>query len=359
MSEALAKIGSFIKQERTDQGLSVKDLADKSRVSYTNIINIEEGIRDELPEDACLNGFIKILLKTLKIEDQDLVLANYQESLSSQAFVNLNNAGHEVNSEKSKVERGQTIKRIGKVFILFFLVVLVFGFILKNCSKKISDVESSKIVKPESLIDKAKKISGDSDEVKISEEDLLINKKKTEKAKKEAEAKLKKQNELKKKNEQLEKEELKKKAELKKKEELKKQAELKKEGELKAKEEAKKKELAKQEQIANLEKVKNSKSVKLKFEIVDNAWFQLISVDTGKVLYEGDVFPNFGRHQFEFSDKYGFVLASGNAAAFKVKDSSKEYVLGEKNQLIKWFYPNSAKSIYYQRREAEKQKESN
>ncbi len=300
MSEALAKIGAFIKQERTDQGLSVKDLADKSRVSYSNIINIEEGIRDELPEDACLNGFIKILLKTLKIEDQDLVLADYQESLSSQAFVNLNNAGHEVNTEKSKVQRGQTIKRITKLFILFSLVVLVFGFILKNCSKKISDIESTKIVQPESLIDIASKLPKSTDELKMSENDLLKEK-------------------------------------------------------LKAQEKAKKQELAKQEQFEN----KNSKSVSLKFEIIDNAWFQLISVDTGKVLYEGDVFPNFGKHQFEFSDKYGFVLASGNAAAFKIKDSSREYVLGEKNQLIKWFYPTSAKDVYYQRRESETMKESN
>lgn len=300
MSEALAKIGAFIKQERTDQGLSVKDLADKSRVSYSNIINIEEGIRDELPEDACLNGFIKILLKTLKIEDQDLVLADYQESLSSQVFVNLNNAGHEVNTEKSKVQRGQTIKRITKLFILFSLVVLVFGFILKNCSKKISNIESTKIVQPESLIDIASKLPKSTDELKMSENDLLKEK-------------------------------------------------------LKAQEKAKKQELAKQEQFEN----KNSKSVSLKFEIIDNAWFQLISVDTGKVLYEGDVFPNFGKHQFEFSDKYGFVLASGNAAAFKIKDSSREYVLGEKNQLIKWFYPTSAKDVYYQRRESETMKESN
>lgn len=300
MSEALAKIGAFIKQERTDQGLSVKDLADKSRVSYSNIINIEEGIRDELPEDACLNGFIKILLKTLKIEDQDLVLADYQESLSSQVFVNLNNAGHEVNTEKSNVQRGQTIKRITKLFILFSLVVLVFGFILKNCSKKISDIESTKIVQPESLIDIASKLPKSTDELKMSENDLLKEK-------------------------------------------------------LKAQEKAKKQELAKQEQFEN----KNSKSVSLKFEIIDNAWFQLISVDTGKVLYEGDVFPNFGKHQFEFSDKYGFVLASGNAAAFKIKDSSREYVLGEKNQLIKWFYPTSAKDVYYQRRESETMKESN
>ena len=125
MSEALAKIGSFIKEVRTEQDLSVKDLADKSRVSYTNIINIEEGIRDELPEDACLNGFIKILLKTLKVEEQQTVLGEYQESLASQSFINLNNAGNELNPEKSKTERGQTIKRIAKLFTLFFLVVLV------------------------------------------------------------------------------------------------------------------------------------------------------------------------------------------------------------------------------------------
>ena len=61
MSEALTKIGSLIKNKRTELGLSVKDLSEKSRVGYSNIINIEEGIRDELPEDACLNGFLKII----------------------------------------------------------------------------------------------------------------------------------------------------------------------------------------------------------------------------------------------------------------------------------------------------------
>ena len=343
MSEALAKIGSLIKEARSDQGLSVKDLSDKSRVGYTNIINIEEGIRDELPEDACLNGFLKILLKTLKIEDANNILSDYSSNLSEQSFVNLSNSGKEVSPELTKLKRVSTLKNILKVLGFLFILVLSFGFFLKNCSQKISNTASLKtptLKIPDKETgknqSKAKEKTKESNKASnLIEQKAQNNKAKAEK--KNIESKKKKVEKAKEIQKAASKEIAEKKIE-------------------KTLKEIKKEDIKKPEPKKEIKPVipVTKGKVKLNFEIVDTAWFQIISVDTGKVLYEGDVFPNFGQSSFSFADKYGFVLASGNAAAFKIKDKSKDYVLGGKDQLIKWYYPASAKDIYYQRRASER-----
>ena len=56
--------------------------------------------------------------------------------------------------------------------------------------------------------------------------------------------------------------------------------------------------------------------------------------------------PTREPNQFKFRDDTGFVLASGNAAAFEVNTGEGPYLLGESGELIKWYYPRSAKKVY-------------
>jgi cytoskeletal protein RodZ len=284
MSEALTKIGSLIKNKRTELGLSVKDLSEKSRVGYSNIINIEEGIRDELPEDACLNGFLKILLKTLKLDNYDKLLIDYNLARESQEFINLSNSGRHIKKfpEKNNIQNKLDSKKLVYLLVAFVFFVTVSNSFLQNASRVKQEKNDATAIQEKALNKQIKK------KLKKTEKEVITENK----------------------------------------------VEL----------DAKKEELL------------NSTSTglrKLSIKVTDAAWLQVISADTGKVIFEGDVKPNSSN--LEFSDKQGFVLSSGNAGALELKADNEELqAIGKKDELVKWYYPDSAKEAY-QRSRTEKE----
>jgi cytoskeletal protein RodZ len=284
MSEALTKIGSLIKNKRMELGLSVKDLSEKSRVGYSNIINIEEGIRDELPEDACLNGFLKILLKTLKLDNHDKLLIDYNLARESQEFIHLSNSGRHIKKfpEKSNLQNKLDSKKLIYLLVAFVFFVTVSNSFLQNASRVKQEKNDATAIQEKALNKQIKK--------KV--------KKTVEKIEKEVITEDKVELDVKK------------------------------------------------------EELLNNTSTglrKLSIKVTDTAWLQIISAETGKVIFEGDVKPNSSN--LEFSDKEGFVLSSGNAGALELKaDNEKIQTIGKKDELVKWYYPDSAKEVYQRSR---------
>jgi len=287
MNEALNKIGTLIKNKRTELGLSVKDLSEKSRVGFSNIVNIEEGIRDELPEDACLNGFLKILLKTLKFDNYEKILIDYNSARESQEFINLSNSGRHINKfpEKNVLQSKLDSKKLIYILLAFIFLVTLSNSILQNASRTKNEKLEKPAASQKALTEQAKKLPA-----------------KTEKTSDEAS-----------------------------------------EEELKASEENKTEE--------SPEAAKPQAGIKkLSIKVNDSAWLQVVSADTGKVIFEGDV--KSGTPLLEFSDAKGFVLSSGNAGALEIStDGTEAKVIGKKDQLIKWYYPDSAKEAYLKKRE--------
>jgi cytoskeletal protein RodZ len=280
MSEALTKIGSLIKNKRTELGLSVKDLSEKSRVGYSNIVNIEEGIRDELPEDACLNGFLKILLKTLKLDNYDKLLIDYNLARESQEFINLSNSGRHIKKfpEKNNLQNKLDSKKLVYLLVAFVFFVTVSNSFLQNASRVKQEKSDATAIQEKALNKQIKKKIK-----KIKKEVITENKVELD---------------------------------------------------------------VKKEELLN----STSKGLrKLSVKVTDAAWLQIISAETGKVIFEGDVKPNSSN--LEFSDKQGFVLSSGNAGALELKtDNGELRTIGKKDELIKWYYPDSAKEAYLRSR---------
>jgi transcriptional regulator with XRE-family HTH domain len=280
MSEALTKIGSLIKNKRTELGLSVKDLSEKSRVGYSNIVNIEEGIRDELPEDACLNGFLKILLKTLKLDNYDKLLIDYNLARESQEFINLSNSGRHIKKfpEKNNLQNKLDSKKLVYLLVAFVFFVTVSNSFLQNASRVKQEKSDATAIQEKALNKQIKKKVK-----KIKKEVITENKVELD---------------------------------------------------------------AKKEELLN----STSKGLrKLSVKVTDAAWLQIVSAETGKVIFEGDVKPNSSN--LEFSDKQGFVLSSGNAGALELKtDNGELRTIGKKDELVKWYYPDSAKEAYLRSR---------
>jgi cytoskeletal protein RodZ len=280
MSEALTKIGSLIKNKRTELGLSVKDLSEKSRVGYSNIVNIEEGIRDELPEDACLNGFLKILLKTLKLDNYDKLLIDYNLARESQEFINLSNSGRHIKKfpEKNNLQNKLDSKKLVYLLVAFVFFVTVSNSFLQNASRVKQEKSDATAIQEKALNKQIKKKLKKTEKEVITENKVELD--------------------------------------------------------------------AKKEELLN----STGKGLrKLSIKVTDAAWLQIVSAETGKVIFEGDVKPNSSN--LEFSDKEGFVLSSGNAGALELKaDNEKLQAIGKKDELVKWYYPDSAKEAYLRSR---------
>ncbi len=84
----------------------------------------------------------------------------------------------------------------------------------------------------------------------------------------------------------------------------------------------------------------------LDVQIANNAWYQIIGVAQKKILFEGDVGPSHNFDHFKFLDDQGFVLSTGDAGAFIIDAGNGPFKLGKTGETIKWYYPQTARTIY-------------
>ena len=66
-SISLAKIGSFIKEARTNKNQSIKELATSLKISEYQLKAIEDGREDLLPEKVFVNAMVRRISEELRI----------------------------------------------------------------------------------------------------------------------------------------------------------------------------------------------------------------------------------------------------------------------------------------------------
>ena len=71
-NQNLLNLGQTLKKNRKDQGLLLKDIADKTRISRHILQAIEEGRTEDLPHPPYLRGFILTYAKILKMNAKEL-----------------------------------------------------------------------------------------------------------------------------------------------------------------------------------------------------------------------------------------------------------------------------------------------
>ena len=282
VDDPLKKLGETFKKARLQNGISLEELADKSRISINYIESIERGDRSSLPEEAYLMGFLNKLARLLKLKEPQALIDEYKSGEGQFIVQNILNENH---IKEDGFALNISFLKIYHLYILIGILVIFGLFYLFNSGSKTSDeheelITLSKLEKPLEV----KKIEPDEKKKKELDLDIKVSKKEKPKVKK---------------NSKL------------------------------------------------AEFGKGDK--KLKLSIREVAWFQVYGIAAGKTLYEGDAFPNVEPNKFEFRDDIGFALASGNAGAFEVENSGKNFILGKSGQLIKWYYPEGARYEYKQR----------
>jgi cytoskeleton protein RodZ len=73
--ELLLEIGRRLKAARESQGLTIQDLATRTRIHAAYLVKIEAGIVEGLPGPTFVRGFMRNYIQTLGIDDHSLVEA--------------------------------------------------------------------------------------------------------------------------------------------------------------------------------------------------------------------------------------------------------------------------------------------
>ena len=78
---ALKKVGSLLREERESQNLSISSLADSLRVGEEQLIALEQGQKDLLPEDVFVRAMVRRVEERLKIKNLSISKLLKEEKL--------------------------------------------------------------------------------------------------------------------------------------------------------------------------------------------------------------------------------------------------------------------------------------
>lgn len=326
--DPLKEIGSLIRTTRERLGISIDQLALESRVSSKHIQNIENAQRSDLPEDTFLFSYLSKLFRTLKIPNADQLIDQYRKNEGDYIVQSI------IDVQESNAGEGF---RDGKYFKVYHLYI-AFALFLVLCiwiviNKANEDYEYSPVISTEPIEVKNSNTLFDLF-AKLNPINLDKEEEKKEEDKKDSDEKSKKDT---KKEEKVENGEtlatngnaL--------------QAEVKPESVIEP--EKKIIEESTPPPVRRRSVSRGSGAYNVRLGVRDTAWVQVIGVGSKKVLFEGDVSEE-DISALDLHDDVGFVLATGNAGAFDVNVGSGNFKLGQSGQLIKWFYPESARTIY-------------
>lgn len=142
-------IGEYLKRIRQERGLSVEDLAKKTRISPVFIRALEENRLEDFPGEVFARGFVRAYSRSLGLDDQDTMK---RFSQAAQDFFQKKDETRQISrkqEEDAQAKREQTnrILQMGVVIALGLAVILVYEMnsrLPKNSSQSgSSPVESS------------------------------------------------------------------------------------------------------------------------------------------------------------------------------------------------------------------------
>jgi len=116
----MASIGQELKRERELRGISLKEIADSTKINVRFLRALEEDRLDMLPEQFFTRGIIRTYAKYLGLDEQS-VLNTYLEGLQTQDTQETSNE----DKKPEERESPESLPKEKKISLLFALMVLV------------------------------------------------------------------------------------------------------------------------------------------------------------------------------------------------------------------------------------------
>ncbi len=174
MQKNLLSIGQALKERREAQKISLKKVADQTKINISLLQAIEEGRVEPFPVHAYLRGFILAYAKALGLDEKE-----WEEELkalsSTEENVHLSEVAGASGPVESLIEKDMRLTPVILATLILFVLgsILVLANILSSHQEKkdLSSLAKPSAEKPENKLSPAKGLS-DTDSIKATEDSL-------------------------------------------------------------------------------------------------------------------------------------------------------------------------------------------
>jgi cytoskeletal protein RodZ len=125
MPEEKLTLGQYFRLEREKRDLDLKEIERITKISAQTLRFLEEDQVDMLPPRAFLRGFLQVISKEFDFDEEELV--RYLDET-----ISLHGQQEEV-SRRFRPQDKSSLSRMLVLFIVVFLMIIVFGLVMKKC----------------------------------------------------------------------------------------------------------------------------------------------------------------------------------------------------------------------------------
>lgn len=125
MPEEKLTLGQYFRLEREKRDLDLKEIEEITKISAQTLRFLEEDQVDMLPPRAFLRGFLQVISKEFDFDEEELI-RHLDETLS------VHGQQEEVSRRFSPQDKS-SLSRMLVLFIVVFLMIIVFGLVMKKC----------------------------------------------------------------------------------------------------------------------------------------------------------------------------------------------------------------------------------
>ena len=152
-SNQILTLGQYLKNERTKKNLPLKIVAQRTKISMTNLEALEEDRYDQLPNKAYLVGFVKSYVKILAADlDTALDLLNQYHSVKKSTSVPLPATKILATAaEMPRSKRNEPEFPLAKVVLSSFVVLIIVTAVVFMGTKQTNEAPVAEVVKPQSV----------------------------------------------------------------------------------------------------------------------------------------------------------------------------------------------------------------
>ena len=125
-NSSLKRIGNFIKEARLSRNQSIKELAFNLKIGEHQLKAIEDGNKDQLPEEVFVKAMVRRISEKLKL-DTEFIMSEFK---TTRKEVKVEEIIDEVSNKSQKQRQSNNLNPYG--FVVFILISGIFGLIASS-----------------------------------------------------------------------------------------------------------------------------------------------------------------------------------------------------------------------------------
>ncbi len=152
-SNPVLTLGQYLKNERTKKNLPLKIVAQRTKISMTNLEALEEDRYDQLPNKAYLVGFVKSYVKILSA-DLEMALGLLEKNHSVKKSTSVPLPATKILATATEMPRSKKNEPefpLAKVVLSSFVVLIIVTAVVFMGTKQSNETPVAEVIKPQSV----------------------------------------------------------------------------------------------------------------------------------------------------------------------------------------------------------------